>query len=133
MLSAVVVVNERIACALVVPGVLTGRLRDTEVIALPRPARYAWFVAVPVPVATFDMETIPPSPEIWTPTSVIATDVPVKAGKGLKDGVRTIVLAVELGVTSVWVGEVPMLNLAGAAETEWPLKVIVIGVELALV
>jgi len=37
------------------------------------------------------------------------------------------------GVTSVWVGEVPMLNLAPAALTELPLKVIVIGFELALV
>ncbi len=76
-------VNERIACALVVAGVLTGRFRDTAVTALPRPARYAWFVAVPNPVATFDMETIPPNPEIWTPTSVIATLVPVNAGKEL--------------------------------------------------
>lgn len=83
VLSAVVVVNERIACALAVPGVLTGRLRDTAVTALPRPARYAWFVAVPDPAATFDIETIPPNPEIWTPVRVITTVVPVNAGKAL--------------------------------------------------
>jgi len=83
LLSAFVVVNERIACALVVAGVLTGRLRDTAVTALPRPARYTWFVAVPEPVATFCMATLPPNPESWTPTSVIAMLVPVNAGKGL--------------------------------------------------
>ncbi len=68
--------------------------------------------------------------------SVIATSVPVKAGKGLNDEESTIVWALVLvGVTSVWVPDStapPMLNFAGFPVMVKPGKVMVIGTEEAL-
>jgi len=71
---------------------------------------------VPVPVAVLFIEIRLRPPLILNPVSVITTDVPSKAGKGLKDGVNLTSVPLILGVTSVWAPDAtapPMLNFAG--------------------
>jgi len=130
----VVVVKETIAFALVVPGVFTGRFRGMVMTAVPTPFSTAWFVMVLVEavISLADIETMPIAPVIWNPVNAITTDVPVNAGKGLKEGVRIMVELDTEGVTRVWVGDVPMLNLAGLPVMVNPGKVMVIAVILAV-